>query len=418
MAKIVRYNGNLLAFASSALGTERTLFGEITQANDLTSQFTADFLRGWGIVGPSDQPTLEDFNAAIYTNGQLSAYLHQIGIAEYNAAQEYHLGSLCNVAGVVYWSRINTNVGNAPASSPTQWRELYSQATETIRGSASVATQALAEAGADDTTMMTPLKTAQAFASKNSKDGIAGSHSNLKLSATGTSAPVTITADAVCVKNAAFEQKVISPVSLSASLAASGVNGLDTGVSAVSTWYSVWVIWNGVTASSLLSLSATSPTMPAGYTHKARVGWVRSDATANKFPLSFIQIGKQVRYVVAAGSNFAASAVMASGILGSVTTPTWSAVNVDPFIPPTASIIDFGTGTLAQGFVYMVADTNSYGAFSSTTNPPPVLQNTANPGADFLRFMSRLFVGASRNIFCASNASDFNLRIIGWEDNL
>lgn len=159
MAKIDRYNGNLRAFASDAIGTERTLFGEVTQANDLTSQFTADFLRGWGIVGPSDQPTLEDFNAATYTNGQLSAYLHQIGIAEYNALQEYHLGSLCNVAGVVYSSLINANVGNTPASSPAQWKELYGQATETIRGTAEVATSAEALAGVDDATMMTPLKT-------------------------------------------------------------------------------------------------------------------------------------------------------------------------------------------------------------------------------------------------------------------
>lgn len=121
MAKIVRYNGNLQAFASAAPGTERTIFGDITQADDLTSQINADFLRGWGIVGPSDQPTLEDFNAVGYTLGQLLAYLHQMGIAEYNATQEYHLGSQVVVGGIVYTSLINTNVGNTPASSPNQW---------------------------------------------------------------------------------------------------------------------------------------------------------------------------------------------------------------------------------------------------------------------------------------------------------
>jgi len=122
MAKIVRYNGNLVAFASGAPGTERTIFGEVTQANDLTSQITPDFIRGWGIVGPSDQPALEDFNGAMYTHGQLLAYLHQIGVAEYNAAQEYHLGSFSNVSGVIYVSLINNNTGNAPATSPAQWR--------------------------------------------------------------------------------------------------------------------------------------------------------------------------------------------------------------------------------------------------------------------------------------------------------
>lgn len=124
MAKIVRYNGNLVPFASASLGTERTIFGDVTQADDITSQFTSDFLRGWGIVGPSDQPTLQDFNAVGYTHGQILAYLHQIGIAEYNATQEYHLGSFANVSGVLYVSLINNNTGNAPAASPAQWKSL------------------------------------------------------------------------------------------------------------------------------------------------------------------------------------------------------------------------------------------------------------------------------------------------------
>lgn len=123
MAKIVRFNGNLVAPASAALGTERTLFGSASQADDLTSQFTADLLRGWGIVGPSDQPTLQDFNAMGYTLGQLHAYLHQMGVAEWDAAQEYHIGSIANVSGVLYRSLTNTNVGNPPTSSPASWAE-------------------------------------------------------------------------------------------------------------------------------------------------------------------------------------------------------------------------------------------------------------------------------------------------------
>lgn len=121
MAKITRFNGNLVAPASAALGTERTLFGDVTQSDDLTDQFTADLLRGWGIVGPSDQPTLQDFNAMGFTLGQIHAYLHQMGVAEYNATQEYHLGSIANDAGVLYVSLVDTNVGNDPALSPLQW---------------------------------------------------------------------------------------------------------------------------------------------------------------------------------------------------------------------------------------------------------------------------------------------------------
>ncbi|MCV0420119.1 MAG: hypothetical protein K5804_17900 [Microbacterium sp.] len=121
MAKITRYNGNLEAPASAALGTERTIFGTGSQSDDLTDQFNALLLRGWGIVGPSDQPTLQDFNAMGFTLGQIHAYLHQMGVPEYNATQEYHIGSIANVSGVLYVSLIDTNVGNTPASSPLQW---------------------------------------------------------------------------------------------------------------------------------------------------------------------------------------------------------------------------------------------------------------------------------------------------------
>ena len=134
MAKITRFSGNLQAFASAAIGAERTIFGSVTQANDLTSQINADFLRGWGIVGPSDQPTIEDFNGAMYTHGQLLAYLHQAGVAEYNSAQEYHAGSITNASGVLYRSLVDNNTGNTPSSSPLAWFALTAAATDAIAG--------------------------------------------------------------------------------------------------------------------------------------------------------------------------------------------------------------------------------------------------------------------------------------------
>ena len=116
MSKIERYAGNLRAFGSNAQGLERTLFGETTQADDLTSQVTAAFLRGWGIVGPSENPSLEDFNAAMYALSQFIAYQHQMGIPEWDAAQEYYTGSLCVCGGETYSSLADDNIGSAPPS--------------------------------------------------------------------------------------------------------------------------------------------------------------------------------------------------------------------------------------------------------------------------------------------------------------
>ena len=102
MAKIDRYNGNLKAFASDATGTERTIFGDTAQSDELDANITADLLRGWGVVGPTFNPTKQDFNGLGFTLGQLIAYLHQQGVPEWNAAQEYYEGSVVTTLAGIY----------------------------------------------------------------------------------------------------------------------------------------------------------------------------------------------------------------------------------------------------------------------------------------------------------------------------
>lgn len=116
MSKIARYQGNVRAFASDAQGLERTVFGGTNQADDLTSQITASFLRGWGIVGASEHPSLEDFNAAMYAMSQFIAYQHQMGVPEWHSEQEYHIGSMCTYNGESFQSLQNSNIGNQPPS--------------------------------------------------------------------------------------------------------------------------------------------------------------------------------------------------------------------------------------------------------------------------------------------------------------
>lgn len=62
-------------------------------------------------------------------------------------------------------------------------------------------------------------------------------------------------------------------------LSDSGINGIDTGVAAVDTVYWIWMVKNTATnaVGAIASLSATSPTMPAGYTKKVIVGFVWTD---------------------------------------------------------------------------------------------------------------------------------------------
>ena len=56
--------------------------------------------------------------------------------------------------------------------------------------------------------------------------------------------------------------------------------GIDTGSKANSTWYHVWLIGTtGGTVDVLFSTSATSPTMPGGYTLKRHIGWAYTDGS-------------------------------------------------------------------------------------------------------------------------------------------
>ncbi len=122
MAKIVRFTGDLLAFAINALAQERTIFGDTSQSDTLDDNLNTDFFRGMGIVGINDFPTRQDFNAAIFTPTQLLAYLHQIGIPEWDSLQEFHLNSMTNFNGRIYTSLQNDNTGNNPDSEPDFWR--------------------------------------------------------------------------------------------------------------------------------------------------------------------------------------------------------------------------------------------------------------------------------------------------------
>lgn len=84
-------------------------------------------------------------------------------------------------------------------------------------------------------------------------------------------------------------------VTLTADLAVSGANGLDTGSEAADSWYYLWVVDNGTASAALLSLSSTAPTMPSGYTHKRRVGSIYNNGSSHI--VAFVQIGDFVEIV-------------------------------------------------------------------------------------------------------------------------
>lgn len=244
---------------------------------------------------------------------------------------------------------------------------------------------------------------------------IVGGHKNLALSASGLSAMVNVSADQLIV-GAGELVRSLSGVNLSFSGVTRGANGLDVGTLAASTWYSVWVIWNGSAAAGLLSLSATAPTMPAGYTHKARVGWIRTDGTTNKYPFSFSQVGRRVQYKVASGSNVLNMPIIISGVQGNMATPLWVSASVTAFVPPTAKtiVVSAINGGVSGGNA-LVAPNSSYGAGGSVSNLVAV---QAGGGSNAVMVVQGSLLMESMNIYYVGSSTGNAVACSGWEDNL
>lgn len=236
-----------------------------------------------------------------------------------------------------------------------------------------------------------------------------GSLANLAISVTSNSA-LSVTADRLPLYTSGGGAKVFNAVSVNIDLAS---GGLDTGSEASSTWYYVWIFSDGTNLTGRLSVSATAPTAPGGYSYSARVGAVRNDASSNL--LRTIQRGRRVTLVV--GTNPTALPVMISGASGSPTAPTWTAVAVGGFVPPTAAAIELVVASISTstGNLVVVAPNNSYGAINSYSNPPPIGFHASGSSHTAAHRYSMLLEGS--NVYYAALNSG-QLMCIGWEDNL
>lgn len=222
-----------------------------------------------------------------------------------------------------------------------------------------------------------------------------------------------IDADTAILLNSTNNPVIVTSIDLTINASTTGANGLDTGSLTTNAWYHAYIIYNGSTTAGLVSTSATSPTMPSGYTYKYRVGAIRTDGSSVFYRT--VQRGNRAQYTLVASTNTAAYRVMDSGSSGSVTTPTWTAIAVASFIPPTATAINI---LLRDDSLNMMASpNNAAGAFSSSTNPPLSvidLSDGAISGTSFTRATEMIL--ESSNIYWASSSSDADVRVVGWTD--
>ena len=119
---------------------------------------------------------------------------------------------------------------------------------------------------------------------------------------------------------------------LTAVITASGKDGLDTGAEAASTFYAVFAIadTSGTNSpASLLSLSETSPTLPAGYDVFKRLGWTRNDSSSNF--LEFLQIWNGITRRLVYDEAAAVTRVINNGAA-----TTYTDLDLSAFVPPSS----------------------------------------------------------------------------------
>lgn len=192
-----------------------------------------------------------------------------------------------------------------------------------------------------------------------------------------------------------------------------GANGLDTGSIAASTWYFTYIVNNGTTTAGLASTSATSPTLPAGYTYTCRAGAFITDASSNLRRI--VQRGVHTDYALVTGvTNNTLYRTLASGSNSGV----WTAVSVSgTFVPTTASEI--------RGFILFTGPSNT-SAFVSPNNVQTYSGSGTQAvgglfggiGVGYTENYFFNFVLESSNIYYGSTSSSSILSVLGWTDSV
>lgn len=95
-----------------------------------TIQSLSNYLTGWyGVVAALNSPAIQDMNALDFLITRQLAYLFQNGIAEWNSATTYYIGSWAtDSSGNAYISTVDDNTNNA-LTDTTKWRPLLGSTT-------------------------------------------------------------------------------------------------------------------------------------------------------------------------------------------------------------------------------------------------------------------------------------------------
>ncbi len=208
----------------------------------------------------------------------------------------------------------------------------------------------------------------------------------------------------------------------------SGAGGLDTGSPANNTFYYLYGISNGTLYNGLASLSATSPTLPSGYTYVCRYGAIKTNGSANLYGTK--QLGNEAWYVNG-GANLATSLpLIVNGVDSSsscgAAAPSPTSITVygtsgaGVWFPTGATAADFvlwngynNTSPTAETFI---APSSAYTGITGTAvvNPPPLgLPQGTTPAT----LLGRLKFETAAILYCSTSPGGA-VFAYGWKDSV
>jgi len=201
----------------------------------------------------------------------------------------------------------------------------------------------------------------------------------------------------------------------------STANGMDGESPGTSAWVYIFAVDNGAATAGLVSAAAgngQNPILPSGYTYKCFLGSMRVDGTSKL--LRTAQFGNRVQFQVTTASNTSLLPIIASGVSGSITVPTYTPVSITNFVPLTAAaiILNLEVTSAASNNGAMVAPNGAYGAINAGGGASAPL-SFFNAGASNITLkMMGEFNLESLNVFYASSMAGATLQSFGWVERV
>ena len=239
--------------------------------------------------------------------------------------------------------------------------------------------------------------------------GVRGARSNFRLSTTGTNYNVSMSFNQLVVANSLNAPIIIGPASLVLNASTSGVNGLSTGVSLLtSAIYDVYVIFDGVSSiQTVATYTGSALTPPSGFYYYAKVGTFRTD-NASAYPYPSIQINDRTVYTPTAGTNLTATLLLGQG--GASNT----AVQVSGvYVPPSAMEVDIGIfGIFVGGQGIWVAPSSQYTQYTA----PLLLESNGSSSVRGPWAIRNMMLLESNYVWWTSTDGSAQLRCFGYRD--